>query len=151
MAGMQFTQIVFIQQLPCSNLATLHECPYLFCVFIYAINPLRREKEDRMKTTGKRARKAKEPVFEAVFTQEQMNEYEQKAQGFGVARRITTAVLTRSSKEMIEGFKDSPDVLLESIEAIHVYMKHLEAAREMAECARARLLSVGKSTIGGVA
>jgi len=42
MAGMQFTQIVFIQQLPCSNLATLHECPYLFCVFISAINPLRR-------------------------------------------------------------------------------------------------------------
>jgi hypothetical protein len=86
MAGMQFTQIDFIQQLSCSNLATLHECPYLFCVCCCVNNPLRREKEDLMKKGAKEGRAA-----QVTITEEHLDKMARISDGAARAAQISDA------------------------------------------------------------
>lgn len=81
--------------------------------------------------------------FDAVFTREQIGEYESEHNAtWGVSRRTTLMFLSLNKAEMIEKFgkDDGPDVLLDSVEIIQEYKEHLEAEIKLAEAAIARMI-----------
>mgnify|MGYP001153632328 CR=1 FL=1 len=81
--------------------------------------------------------------FDAVFTREQIEEYESEYNTtWGVSRRTALMFLSLNKAEMIEKFgkDDGPDVLLDSVEIIQEYKEHLEAEIKLAEAAIARMI-----------
>jgi hypothetical protein len=82
--------------------------------------------------------------FDAALTWEQVEKCEKD--DFGANRRALLATLTRSSKQLLEGFCQSKSlaVLLTTIECIQDYQAHLKMLMELSECAEARLFAVAQ-------
>lgn len=82
--------------------------------------------------------------FAAALTEQQMSEFGEPDL-FGVERRMVLATLARSGPQLMEGFKDDAEgeVLLDLVDQMTEYEKHLKALLELTEAARARLLIVG--------
>ena len=90
----------------------------------------------------------KEPTppadFKAALTDKQMEDFG-RPDLFGVERRIVLATLARSGPQLMESFKDDAegDLLMDIVDQMTEYEKHLKALLEFTEAARARLLIVG--------
>ncbi len=96
-----------------------------------------------MKNTKKSTRKDKLD-FKAALTMEVVNEFESNRTNVNIRRRATMLILTKSRSELVDGFKDRPDTLVNLIEDfINPYIEHLEGALELARSAQARLFNVG--------
>lgn len=83
--------------------------------------------------------------FEAIFSEEQMRKSESEYNStWGTKRRLMTITLTKSSNQLLEGFKedDSLEHIIALAEQVEEFKKHLEAGIQLAECAMARLESV---------
>jgi len=79
--------------------------------------------------------------FDALFTMDQVQERE-RADDFGVNRRIMLATLTRSSAQLIDGFRGDDGAGASSmLKAIGGYKDYLKALLEMTECAENRILA----------
>lgn len=97
----------------------------------------------------------KRPRFKPAFTDEQVKSFEANYnETWGVGRRITMIVLSRSSTQLIDGFApmivdDDGDACIQLIEQITDYRDHLQASVELAEAALARLLIVGEYAAEG--
>lgn len=81
-------------------------------------------------------------AFEPVFSAETVKQRESYFNGMEVNRRIAMMLLTRTQAELAESAKNSPDVMLETIEALSGYLTHLEEMRQCADAARARVFTV---------
>lgn len=88
--------------------------------------------------------------FDAMLTDEQMMEIEaQQELTWGMKRRMTLAVLSRSKAQLLEGFGgvDDAEILLEMIDHAADYRDYLKACVEDANAAFLRLVSVAQSRI----
>lgn len=89
------------------------------------------------------------PHFEAVFTGQEINDFEARLnEEWGAKRRLVMITLSRSSESLIDGFspsiaEDGGAVIMELMDQISDYQSHLKAGVEMAEAALTRLLLVG--------
>lgn len=85
------------------------------------------------------------PAFDAVFTEDQVEEGVRKAEeDWGWIRRAALVTLARSSEELRAHCKD-PDAAefwLDLAEHLNQYLEWRKAEGEMLETARARILSV---------
>lgn len=81
--------------------------------------------------------------FSAALTDEQVADFG-APDLFGLERRIMLAALGRSGPQLLEGFRDSPEVLVDVLEHVADLQKHLAALTELATSAEARLLIVGQ-------
>lgn len=81
--------------------------------------------------------------FEAAMTKEDLHEGELNNEGVEQYRRITLALLTRSRIELVEGFKNNPDLLIDTIDIVSSYIDYTKTLLSLAESAHARLCSVG--------
>lgn len=88
-------------------------------------------------------------TFDAVLTDEQVEEFEAAQTEWGQNRRCTLAILARTRQQLVDGFGtgDGPDGLLEMIGHIRDYEMHCKALAEMADAAVARLIAVAAATI----
>lgn len=90
------------------------------------------------------------PLFCPVFTEADIQLFESKYNGtWGVKRRTAMAVLSLHSQQLIDGIsklltENNGDGFLALIDQISDYRDHLKDSIETAECALARLLSVGE-------
>ena len=89
--------------------------------------------------------------FPAQFTRQQV--YGQEARdAIGVNRRITSALLTRSGRQLVEGFTPFDDkkckLMDETLQRVTSYRDYAKACVELAEAARARLIVISKFLLG---
>jgi hypothetical protein len=90
---------------------------------------------------GSRTSKGKDPLaFGPVMTWEQIHEAERE---WAVTRHIALAALTRSGHQLAEGAWKDGDTFLEILKQAMDYQGHAKAALEVAECAVARLITIG--------
>lgn len=100
--------------------------------------------------TQKPAKPKKRPSFKAVFTDEQVKSFEaDHNETWGVKRRLTMITLSRSSKQLMDGFapmiaEDDGEAFSSLLDQINDYRDHMKAGVELADAAMARLLWVGK-------
>lgn len=88
-------------------------------------------------------------TFDSVLTDQQVEEFEAAQTKRGVQRRVTLITLTRTKKQLVDGFCSDADhdVLLETIGHVSDYEKHCKALAELAATAVARLMAVAAATI----
>lgn len=88
--------------------------------------------------------------FDAVVTQEQIQGYERSQdEMWGTKRRVAMIALSRSKKQLIKGFGDGVETLIEMIDHINEWRDHMKGQIEMAEQATARLLIVSSAILYG--
>lgn len=110
-----------------------------------------------MANTRARQRKPKSPKFDPVFTDEQLQSFEENHnETWGVKRRITMMALSRTSDQLIDGFSSlvaegNSDSFFALLEQITDYRDHLKSGVELADAAFARLVLVGKYVTEGAA
>jgi hypothetical protein len=86
--------------------------------------------------------------FDPVFTHQQVRDAEAVyEENWGESRRIMMTVLARSSAQLLEGFGESPDVMLDVVDRINGFRDHMKASLEMADLAVTRLLAVAGAVI----
>ena len=93
------------------------------------------------------------PTFGATLTSQQIGESERQSTGAGelaIARRVTLAVLTRSSAELQAAWAtpEGQEALFAAVELATEWRSHLKASAELADAAWARLLMTGKAAAG---
>ena len=82
-------------------------------------------------------------AFEAVFTDEQVEQIEKEQREWGVNRRIMLAFLSRSGEQLVANAGDNREDTFEKMrDFITEYRDHLKAGVELADCALARLLAL---------
>jgi len=93
-----------------------------------------------------KATKGREPSFEELanfkpaFDQATMYELEEAAQGFGLKRRVTLAVLTKSADELSEWSRTAQESYAEARAAVESFKTHAEGVYETARAAALRIL-----------
>lgn len=86
-------------------------------------------------------KKGKDPLaFGPVMTWDQIHEAEKE---WAVTRRIALAALTRSGHQLAEGAWKDGGTFIEILKQAMDYQGHSKAALEAANCAVARLITVG--------
>lgn len=85
--------------------------------------------------------------FDAMITDEQMQKMEENAVSWGNDRRASLAVLARSKQQLVDGFKDNPDLIMELTEGIIKYRDFTKSVLEAAESAIARLIIVSSALV----
>lgn len=88
--------------------------------------------------------------FEAVLSEQQVEEYERTQNThWGARRRMALVSLLRNKQQLVDGFGegDGPDALLDMIEDISDWQNHLKSQLELAEMAVARLAVVSSAII----
>jgi hypothetical protein len=76
----------------------------------------------------------------AALTSEEVARGEQRAQAWGVTRRIAYATLARTGTQLAECAKSEPEAMLEAYEAISAYLEWRKSETELLEAARNRVL-----------
>lgn len=94
-----------------------------------------------------RSKKKDNLDFEAI-TEDNFQKIESAIKSYDITRRVAITILMRSRAELVEVFKDNPDIFFELWEDIKGYLEKLKDMKEMAETAQARLLSVGLALSG---
>ena len=84
--------------------------------------------------------------FKAALTIEQMRKGETNAQSWGVTRRLALSVLTRSSKQLIDGLQSEgeglAEAMMDQLEDLIKFMDWRKKETDMLEAAQARLIFV---------
>lgn len=83
-------------------------------------------------------------AFDAELSMQQVNDREATAHLDDRNRRLMLAVLTRSGRQLYEGFSTDPDgsTIVEVVESIQTYEKQLQTLLELSGAAIARMLAV---------
>ncbi len=88
------------------------------------------------------------PDFKAIATDEMLRDFESTHKSFEVSRKAALITLARSRTQLVDGFQDEPDLLLDLIEDVGTYIDRTKDMLKFLECAQARLLSVGMVITG---
>lgn len=89
-------------------------------------------------------------TFAAELSREQVATMEEAANhpDHGCARRIGLLVLTRSKEELLERVdKEAVTAILHGYDAVHAYIEHLDAVRQLMQTATVRLMVVLESAL----
>lgn len=80
--------------------------------------------------------------FSAEIADKQVVEMDKQAEEWGVERRIMLITLSRSRDQLLQGFRNDPDSIMDIHDRLHSYEKHLSAALDMVKAAQLRALAV---------
>lgn len=83
------------------------------------------------------------PEFQPVLTNQQVASAESllMSSPIGVRRRMAHTLLTRSSAELLAGFEESPEALLELLEQLAHHSDYVATSLQLAKCAEARAIT----------
>ena len=79
---------------------------------------------------------------------DQISEFEHNIGNVNVRRRATMLTLTKSKDELVKGLMDNPECFVALFEEVSTYVEHMKGGLALAECAQARLISVGMVLTG---
>jgi len=81
------------------------------------------------------------PVFTEFQAEEKERQEQQQAQQYGISRRVTLTVLTKSFDELKNISQNNPDSLIDVADFVIQYRDHAKNSLDLANIALERLIS----------